>query len=133
MAPVGGRATGSADGGRLHRPPSSCPVCHDHLVLTRLGCESCGTELSGAFEPCLFCALGDDDREILRVFLGSRGNLKDLARHLDVSYPTARARFDRMLERLGLAVAPDPTTEMLEALARGDISVDDAERRLAGS
>lgn len=123
----------------LHRPPASCPVCAGRLVLTRLGCDGCGTELSGAFEPCGFCALGDEDRELLAVFLASRGNMKELERHLGVSYPTARSRFDALLGRLGIDAGrpPDPRgasgplLEVLDALARGEIDVDEAERRLA--
>ncbi|MGH9063664.1 MAG: DUF2089 domain-containing protein [Acidimicrobiales bacterium] len=127
-----------------HAPPRHCPVCGDDLSLTRLGCPSCGTELSGSFEACDFCALGAKDRELLRIFLQSRGNMKELERHLGVSYPTARARFDALLGRLGLASAqapgagagqsghgPVPTDEerlaLLERLARGEIDVDEAE------
>ncbi len=102
-------------------------------MLTRLGCDECGTELSGAFQPCPFCALGDDDRELLRVFLASRGNMKELERHLGVSYPTTRSRFDALLGRLGIDAGrpTDPRVEVLDALARGEIDVDEAERRLA--
>jgi hypothetical protein len=116
------------------RPPHDCPVCGETLALTRLGCQACGTELSGVFEACEFCALGPEDREVLRVFLVSRGNIKELERHLGVSYPTARARFEALLATLGLdrdgPPAP-PRLEVLQALARGDIDVDEAERRLA--
>ena len=42
-----------------HRAPSDCPVCGDHLAVTRLGCGSCGSELAGVFRPCEFCALDD--------------------------------------------------------------------------
>ena len=42
-----------------HRAPSDCPVCGDHLVVTRLGCGSCGSELSGVFGSCPICALGE--------------------------------------------------------------------------
>lgn len=117
---------------RPHRPPSSCPVCGDRLLHTRLGCEGCGTELSGVFASCAFCALTTEDHELLRVFLSSRGNMKDLERHLGVSYPTARARYDAMLRRLGLdqPAEPDPQLEVLESLARGEIAVDEALRRL---
>jgi hypothetical protein len=59
----------------------------------------------GRFEPCDFCALDDADLQMLKVFLASRGNMRDLERHLGVSYPTARARFDDLLRRLGLAPA----------------------------
>jgi len=107
-------------------------VCSGELLLTRLGCPECDTELSGAFEPCEFCGLSVDDRDLLRVFLRARGNMKELERHLGVSYPTARARFDDLLRRLGLQPAgPDPRAETLDALARGEIDVDEAARRLA--
>jgi hypothetical protein len=120
-----------------HRPPRDCPVCGETLALTRLGCRACGTELSGMFEACEFCALGADERELLRVFLVSRGNMKELERHLGVSYPTARARFDALLATLGLerpaaaAAAPSTRLEVLRSLARGDLDVDEAMRRLA--
>jgi hypothetical protein len=35
------------------------------------------------------------------VFLTSRGNLKEVEKHLGVSYPTARSRFNDLLDRLG--------------------------------
>jgi hypothetical protein len=105
-------------------------------MLTRLGCQTCGTELSGLFEPCEFCGLNHDDRELLRVFLASRGNMKELERHLGVSYPTARARLDGVLSRLGLtpsSATPEPVNrlEILEALARGELDVDQAQQKLA--
>ena len=43
------------------------------------------------------------------MFLASRGNLREVERHLGVSYPTARLRFDRLLDKLGLADEPEPT------------------------
>ncbi|HZD70106.1 MAG TPA: DUF2089 domain-containing protein [Actinomycetes bacterium] len=116
------------------RPPRDCPVCGDTLALTRLSCRSCGTELSGDFQACEFCALTPEDRELLRVFLVSRGNMKDVQRHLDVSYPTARLRFDGLLARLeldrGAETAPDGRLEVLRALSRGEIDAVEAERRL---
>jgi hypothetical protein len=115
----------------VRRPPHDCPVCGDELALTRLSCSSCGTELSGSFEQCEFCALTAEEREVLRVFLASRGNMKDLERHLGVSYPTARSRFDSLLGKLGIErPSTDPEVEMLESLARGEIDVDEALDRL---
>jgi len=113
--------------------PRDCPVCGDRLSLTRLSCQACGTELSGEFESCEFCALNAGDREVLRVFLGSRGNMKELERHLGVSYPTARARFDALLARLGLAAerpSTSPRVELLEQLAKGEIDVDQDMQKL---
>lgn len=118
---------------KQHRhPPRDCPVCGDCLALTRMSCEACGTELSGDFEACEFCALSRDERELLRVFLASRGNMKELERHLGVSYPTARARFDSLLTSLGIdrPSGPRPEVDILDALAKGDIDVDEALNRL---
>jgi hypothetical protein len=117
-----------------YRPPRDCPVCSTRLALTRLGCPSCGTELSGGFVQCAYCGLSDDDLELLRVFLASRGNMKELERHLGVSYPTARQRFADVLGRLGLEEeAPVVDRERILAdLAAGIISVDQAEARLRG-
>ncbi|HVH65797.1 MAG TPA: DUF2089 domain-containing protein [Candidatus Acidoferrum sp.] len=112
--------------------PNDCPVCGGKLAVTRLSCRECGTELSGAFETSEFSALGKEDRQILRVFLASRGNMKELERYLGVSYPTARARFDALLGKLGLSekATPDPRLSTLEQLARGEIDIDEADRRL---
>jgi len=104
-------------------------VCGGKLALTRLSCPDCETELSGVFEACEFCSLDADDREMLRVFLRARGNMKELERHLSVSYPTARSRFDRLLGRVGIEQEPD-RLEVLEALSRGDIDVTGALERL---
>src|SRR5712692_4087194 len=121
----------------IRRPPSSCPVCNHRLATTRPTCPECSTELSGAFASCEFCVLTDEDRDVLRVFLASRGNMKDLERHLGVSYPTARARFDALLSKLGIdrPAAPPALTrmELMEQVAHGEIDIDEALKRLESS
>ncbi len=125
----------------LRQAPRQCPVCSERLILTRLACEECGTELAGTFPTCEYCSLSSDDRETLRVFLASRGNMKELERHLGVSYPTARARFDGILRKLGIdgddssEDPPEvrPSVALLEELAQGKVDVDEALRRLRQS
>ncbi len=127
---------------QTHRPPSTCPVCSESLITLRLGCASCGTELSGHFDTCRFCRLSSADLAILEVFLRSRGNIRDVQAHLEVSYPTARLRLIEVLDRLGLADGPEPvsassptapavdTGAVLAELAAGLISVEQAEHQL---
>ena len=119
-----------------HRPPSACPVCGDALAVTRLGCGTCGTELAGVFAPCDYCALDDRESEMLRVFLASRGNLREVEKHLGVSYPTARARFNELLRKLGLTSPEEaptaPTREqILSEVASGALSPEEAQTLLA--
>jgi hypothetical protein len=128
-----------------YRAPRQCPVCSERLQVTQLGCEACGTGISGGFEQCNFCALDAADLDVLRVFLISRGNIKELERHLGVSYPTARARFDEVVRRLGLSpgpetagpgqpeLAPDPRLATLNALASGELDVEQAHRMIAAT
>ena len=124
-------------GTQLHRAPHDCPVCGDQLAVTRLGCGSCGSELAGVFASCEFCALSDKDTELLRVFLGSRGNLREVEKHLGVSYPTARARFNELLVKLGLAGEPEPVAtgltreQVLAEVGSGALSPAEAQALLA--
>lgn len=118
------------------RPPVDCPVCGDELVTSRLGCPGCGTELSGHFARCSFCALDAKELELLEVFLSSRGNLREVEKHLGVSYPTARARFTDLLVKLGLAGEPDPPApgsreQVLAQVAAGTLAPDQAAALLA--
>jgi hypothetical protein len=107
-------------------------VCGAELAVIRLGCPSCGTELAGVFRPCEFCALNDKETEMLRVFLASRGNLREVEKHLGVSYPTARLRFAELLEKLGLGETTEPETalsrdQILSEVASGALSPAEAQ------
>lgn len=122
----------------MHQPPADCPVCGDRLLVTQLGCESCGTQLSGRFKPCAYCSLSAQEQKMLRVFLTSRGNMRELGRELGVSYPTARQRFAELLGRLGLeelnadtgevVAEPEPVDreDVLRRLATGELDLDQA-------
>ena len=119
-----------------YRAPFDCPVCGGDLITTRLGCRNCGSELAGEFGHCDFCALGVRDVELLRVFLASRGNLREVEKHLGVSYPTARLRFSQLLTKLGLGddTEPAPTLtreQILSEVASGALSPTEAQSLLA--
>lgn len=119
-----------------YRAPSDCPVCGGDLITTRVGCRACGTELVGEFAHCDFCGLDERETEVLRVFLASRGNLREVEKHLGVSYPTARARFTDLLTKLGLAgEEPTPASmtreQVLSEVASGALTPQEAATLLA--
>jgi hypothetical protein len=125
-----------------HDVISTCPVCASELAVTRLHCRSCGTSLEGDFSVGRFGRLNRDQLALLESFLRSRGNLREMERELGISYPTVRSRVEALVRALGFGPradaedveepAPDPATppqtraEILEALARHELSAEDA-------
>lgn len=125
-----------------HDVISTCPVCAGELAVTRLHCGNCGTTLEGDFSVGRFGRLNRDQLALLESFLRSRGNLREMERELGISYPTVRGRVEALVRALGFGpradadeadeVSPEvaaPTrtrAEVLEALARREISAEDA-------
>ena len=125
-----------------HDVISTCPVCSNELAVTRLHCRSCGTALEGDFSVGRFGRLNRDQVLLLESFLRSRGNLRDMERELGISYPTVRSRVEALIRALGFgprdgepaenveedgAASPPATRqEILEQLARHEISADAA-------
>ena len=130
----------SVSGSFKNKLISRCPVCSGRLYVTNLKCGDCNTELSGEFLANEFARLPQDKLDFLRTFLACRGNLKEVEAELSISYPTVRGRLDSLLEALELEateMAGDvggsaAREDVLEALERGDLSVDEAERQLRG-
>ena len=121
--------------GVTRRPPRACPVCSSELIITGCGCPECGTGISGEFRMSAYDALTGDELEMLRVFLVSRGNMRELEKHLGVSYPTTRQRFADLLAKLGLEDPADSTKSVdrdavLADVAAGRLTVDEAEKLL---
>ncbi len=131
----------------LYHAPADCPVCGDDLIVTRKGCRTCGSELAGEFESCAYCGLTSSELDLLRVFLSSRGNLREVEKHLGVSYPTARARLDAVVDKLGFTASVEnpadevpsgeqgepmtPQEQVLARVATGEISAETAATLLA--
>jgi len=127
-----------------HDVISTCPVCAGELAVTRLHCDTCGTTLEGDFSVGRFGRLNRDQLALLESFLRSRGNLREMERELAISYPTVRGRVEALVRALGfgprietddaeepVATVEPPAVgrsraEVLEALARHDISAQDA-------
>ena len=116
--------------------PSRCPSCSGILVVTKLVCPDCGSEVAGEFDPCPACRLPGERRIVFDAFLGARGNLREVQRELGVSYPTARLRVEDMFRALGSSRPGIPgrsgAMNVLERLKAGEIGLDEAERLIGG-
>lgn len=112
--------------------PSSCPSCGGTLIVVRLECDQCGTEVTGEFNLCPVCRLDGEIKKLYDLFIAARGNLKQVQRELGLSYPTVRTRIEEMFRKLGqTAVSKDPK-EILDRVRAGELSVEDAEKLLRG-
>jgi len=118
----------------VHQQPGSCPVCRGEMIIRELECPTCGITVRGEFETCPFAVLTREQLEIIKIFLKSRGNLKEIERELDISYPTVRARLDEIVRALGFTPEPEVPAglkaELLAKLEAGEIDADEFVRRL---
>lgn len=76
------------------------------------------TETDGKL-PAWLEALSDEDLQFLKRFVLSSGSLKAMADEYAVSYPTVRARLDRLIEKVKVAADPkvnDPFQRKLRLL-----------------
>jgi hypothetical protein len=121
-----------------------CPVCEGLLGVTELTCGQCHTRLQGVFAACRFCRLTPEHLGFVELFLRCEGNLSRVGEELGVSYPTVRNKLTAALTALGFfhnenapnereALAAEESElpaakrrEMLEAVSRGELSIEDA-------
>ena len=132
---------------------SRCPVCEHSLHVTELTCGNCQTHVGGVFATCRFCRLAPEHLAFLEMFLRCEGNMSRVEKSLGLSYPTVRNKLSAALMALGFMKneeddAPlvenetEPTLnetqraarrEILEAVAQGKISADEAAIALKNS
>lgn len=85
--------------------------------------------------PAWLAFLDEEDRQFLRRFVLASGSLKDLAAEYGVSYPTIRARLDRLIAKVQAAEDPKAADEFERKLrilvADGMVAVATAKELLA--
>ncbi len=104
---------------------SNCPSCHEPMVISELRCVKCDLRVTKDFLPCEFCQLPEDDYEFLKIFLRTQGKITDIEKILGISYPTIKAKIDKLLKELKLSSVTEKS-DPIEALAKGELSVDEA-------
>jgi hypothetical protein len=88
--------------------------------------------IEGAFAPPQLARLTSDDQVFVAAFLRSHGSIKEMEQMFGVSYPTIKARLNRIsssLDFIDESPAParsDVRTEVLDRLASGEITAEEA-------
>ena len=108
-----------------------CPVCGGEMFITQLKCEVCGTTISGEFRMNEFSKLSEEQLEFLREFIKNRGNLSEVQKRFNISYPTAKARLEEIIRTLGYESEVEDsmrtkTMEILEKIEKGELSPEEA-------
>ncbi|HEV2363676.1 MAG TPA: DUF2089 domain-containing protein [Caulobacteraceae bacterium] len=105
------------------------------FVVERVRLEGKDIAIEGAFAPPQLALLTAEDQVFVAAFVRSHGSIKEMEQVFGVSYPTVKARLTRIAAALRLVEeAPAPArTEVLERLARGEISAEDAIGALEGT
>ena len=102
------------------------------LTVERVKIGETGASIEGAWELPQLARLSAEDQVFVTAFVRSHGSIKEMERVFGVSYPTIKARLNRIGESLDFVdTNPAPSrVEILERLRRGEISADDAIREL---
>jgi hypothetical protein len=102
-----------------------CPHCQGYLKITGKMCQKCGLQLEASFDENPLVMLPRDDQDFLLDFVLCAGNFKALSEKLEVTYPTLRARLNRIIDRIRSFDVSLAADAILEAIEQGAIDPED--------
>jgi hypothetical protein len=102
------------------------------FVIERVRLPESDIAVEGAFDLPQLARLSGEDQVFVAAFLRSHGSIKEMEQVFGVSYPTVKARLNRIAATLEFVdLDPQPArAEVLDRLSRGEISADEAIREL---
>ncbi len=106
--------------------PDKCPVCGGELHIKTVCCDSCNTQFTNDYQPGRLSVLNDGQVQFVLTFLACEGNIKDMERALGISYPTVKARLQEIQRTLGIEQKEDRKLDILNKIAEGQLTVDEA-------
>jgi hypothetical protein len=102
------------------------------LVIERVRIPARQIAVEGEFTLPQLAQLSLEDQVFVIAFLRSHGSIKDMEQTFGVSYPTIKARLNRISNQFEFVdTNPSPSrAEVLERLKNGEITADEAIRAL---
>ncbi len=123
----------------MHPVFGKCPVCGEELIVSKLECRTCGTEIGGQFSIGRLARLSTDEIQFIETFVKNRGNAYKVGEELGMPYSTIRARLTEVIRAMGfepgaepkeesvsVSIAPEKRKAILDDLSTGKITADDA-------
>jgi len=98
------------------------------IIVERVRLADKDIAIEGSFELPQLARLNLEDQVFVTAFVRSHGSIKEMERIFGVSYPTIKARLNRIGEGLEFVdTNPRPSQgEILERLKHGEINAEDA-------
>ena len=101
------------------------------MVVSRMVCRRCDVRLEGDFEVPALARLSLEDQAFVVAFVRHHGSIKKMESLFGISYPTVKNRLNAIAHRLDETFnAPTPNELVLDQLAQGEITVEEALERL---
>lgn len=124
--------------------PTTCPICGETPIVTRVWCRSCDTALEGRFAVGALAGLSREQLRFVETFVRCEGKFTRMEGELGLSYPTLRNRLHDVIRALGYEpggeeLVDEPAADaevrrgVLTELEAGTIDATEALKRLSGN
>ncbi len=102
------------------------------IAVERVRLTEGGAAIEGSWELPQLARISAEDQVFITAFVRSHGSIKEMESVFGVSYPTIKARLNRIAASLDFVdTNPMPSrAEVLDRLKRGEITAEDAIREL---
>jgi len=110
-----------------------CPVCDHELKITEVHCDHCKTTIRGDFKLCEFSKLSDEQKYFAMTFIKNNGNIKEIEKSLNISYPTVKNKLEDLKYALGFQTEIKNETnkeEILRKISSGEITPEEGIKML---
>jgi hypothetical protein len=103
------------------------------ITVERVRLIDSGIGIEGSFTLPPLANLSAEDQVFVMAFMRCHGSIKDMEEMFGISYPTVKNRINRIAQQLEFVeiVKVSPEEEVIDELERGDITADEAIRRLS--
>ena len=106
----------------------------EEIRVERVKMTRTGIALEGEFELPPLAQITAEDQVFVMAFIQASGSIKEMEKVVGISYPTVKNRLKRIADLLPLTEsAPPPSnkSEILEQLSSGEITADEAIRKMS--
>ncbi len=118
---------------KMNNRLKQCPVCNSTLEIVEYHCPSCDTSIKGKFGIGDLSLLTPVQQEFAKTFLCCSGNIKEVEKALNISYPTVKNKLAEVTSVLcskEQKVSEVRSNEILDEIEKGNLTVEEALSKL---